>query len=77
MSSRLVAAALAGVLLAMPALAQSPADTLKKVAETKTLLLGYLAESVPFSFADNNGNPAGYSVDLRGVSSRVSCPWPV
>ena len=79
MSSRLVAAALAGALLAMPALAQSPADTLKKVAETKTLLLGYLAESVPFSFADNNGNPAGYSVDLckrvaAGIQQQLNLP---
>lgn len=60
---RLVAAAFAGALIALPALAQ-PAGTLKKIADSKSIALGYLPESVPFSFADSAGTPSGYSVDL-------------
>lgn len=63
MFARLVAAALASALLAVPALAQTT-GTLKKIAESKTIALGFLPESVPFSFADSNGQPSGYSVDL-------------
>lgn len=78
MSVRLIAAALAGALLALPASAQT-SGTLKKVAETKTLLLGHLSESVPFSFADSNGTPAGYSVDLckrvaAGIQQQLNLP---
>lgn len=60
---RLAAAALAGALIALPALAQS-SGTLKKIADTKTIALGHLPESVPFSFTDSSGQPSGYSVDL-------------
>jgi len=39
-------------------------DTLKKVKESGTLTIGYRESSAPFSFADQNKNPRGYSVDL-------------
>ncbi|HKQ24845.1 MAG TPA: amino acid ABC transporter substrate-binding protein [Burkholderiales bacterium] len=44
--------------------AQQIQNTLKKIQETKSIKLGYLAESLPFSFADEQKNPAGYSVEL-------------
>jgi len=44
--------------------AQQLQGTLKKIADTKTIRLGYLKEAVPFSFADIPGKPIGYSVDI-------------
>lgn len=46
------------------ALAQQNQDTLKRIAETHTIRLGYLKEGVPFSFAEREGRPMGYSIDL-------------
>ena len=42
----------------------APASTLDRIKATKTILLGYRDSSVPFSYADQNKAPAGYSVDL-------------
>jgi len=39
-------------------------DTLKRIRDTGTLLLGVRESSVPFSFLDAQGQPQGYSVDL-------------
>lgn len=47
-----------------PAHAQSPEGTLKTIQQTKTIRLGYLQTAVPFSFADDKKQPAGFSVDL-------------
>jgi glutamate/aspartate transport system substrate-binding protein len=55
--------ALAGVAAIQPAVAQE-AGTLKKVAETKTLVVGFRESSVPFSYLDGNQKPIGYSMDL-------------
>jgi glutamate/aspartate transport system substrate-binding protein len=57
------ALALAGVAAIQPAVAQE-AGTLKKVAETKTLVVGFRESSVPFSYLDGNQKPIGYSMDL-------------
>lgn len=38
--------------------------TLKKIADTGSITIGYNDDSAPFSFLDSSGNPAGYSVDL-------------
>jgi len=38
--------------------------TLQRIAQTKTIRLGYLKEAVPFSFAEQEGKPLGYSIDL-------------
>jgi len=57
----LLAAAL--ILVVAPALAaESP--TLSRIKKTGTVRLGYSATSVPFSFNDKDGLPAGYSVEL-------------
>jgi len=42
----------------------TPALTLDRIRETKTILLGYRDSSVPFSYADQNRVPVGYTVDL-------------
>ena len=45
---------------------QAPVDgTLSKIANAKSITLGYRDASVPFSYVgDNSGKPMGYSVDL-------------
>jgi ABC-type amino acid transport substrate-binding protein len=44
--------------------AQQTQGTLASILETKTIKLGHLDQSFPFSFADDKGKPAGYSVEL-------------
>ncbi len=39
-------------------------DTLKRIRETNTILIGVRESSVPFSFIDAQKQPQGYSVDL-------------
>ncbi|MCJ2082372.1 amino acid ABC transporter substrate-binding protein [Methylobacterium sp. J-090] len=58
-----------GILVAL--LASGPAravevlgGTLKTVAETGVITLGYRESSLPFSFKDATGKPVGYAVDL-------------
>jgi polar amino acid transport system substrate-binding protein/glutamate/aspartate transport system substrate-binding protein len=55
--------ALAAAALALPASAQT-AGTLKKIADSRSIALGYRADAVPFSFRGDDGQPTGYSVDL-------------
>src|SRR4051812_54147 len=40
------------------------AGTLARIKETGTIKLGYRTDARPFSFKDEGGMPAGYSVDL-------------
>jgi len=56
-----VAACLAAALLP---LAQASADTLDRVKQAGKLTLGYRTDARPFSFQDESGKPAGYSIDL-------------
>jgi ABC-type amino acid transport substrate-binding protein len=51
-------------LLNTPVLAAELAGTLKTIKDTGVIKLGYLPQSVPFSFADGDGKPLGYSPDL-------------
>jgi glutamate/aspartate transport system substrate-binding protein len=76
----LVAAALAGALVAGPAYAQDKAaapktapaatpapvaiDTMRRIRDTGTIRIGVRETSVPFSFLDAQKQPQGYSVDL-------------
>ena len=56
-------------LLAAPAGAQ----TLEKIRKAGAITLGYIDGAAPFSFADPNGDPQGYSVDLcRAVADSLS-----
>jgi glutamate/aspartate transport system substrate-binding protein len=50
--------------LSIGAHGQSGGSTLKKIAQSNAITLGYRTDSVPFSFADENRQPAGYTVDL-------------
>jgi ABC-type amino acid transport substrate-binding protein len=53
------------IVLTAPACAtMGGGGTLQKVADTKTLTLGYREASPPFSFVDRQQKPAGYSVEL-------------
>jgi ABC-type amino acid transport substrate-binding protein len=68
---RSLSAALVAAVLALPALAQ-PADTLRKIAETRSITLGHRADAIPFSYLDDRGQPTGYSVDLcKAVAASI------
>ena len=55
--------------LALPA----PAQTLEKIRKAGSITLGYVDNAAPFSYADANGEPRGYSVDLcRAVAVAVA-----
>lgn len=60
------APAKAGAPAAAPAGDKPPAniDTLKRIRDTGTILVGVRETSVPFSFIDAQKQPQGYSVDL-------------
>ena len=64
---------------AAPAFAQSPEGTLKTIQQTKAIRMGYLETAVPFSFADDKKQPAGFSVDLckrvaAGIQQQLGLP---
>ncbi len=44
--------------------AQTRTGTLKKVADSGTLTVGYRENALPFSYTGSDGKPAGYSIDL-------------
>jgi ABC-type amino acid transport substrate-binding protein len=57
---------------ALPAAAQ----TLDKIRKSGVITLGYIDGAAPFSFADGNGQPQGYSVELcaavaQGVAAQL------
>jgi ABC-type amino acid transport substrate-binding protein len=52
------------LVLALTAPACATQSTLQKVADTKSLAIGYREASPPFSYVDREQKPAGYSVDL-------------
>jgi ABC-type amino acid transport substrate-binding protein len=63
MKFRLWLVAIAAAAVAAPALAQHT-GTLKKIADSRSVSLGYRVDAVPFSFRDDKGQPTGYSVDI-------------
>ncbi|HMN50537.1 MAG TPA: amino acid ABC transporter substrate-binding protein [Xanthobacteraceae bacterium] len=53
-------------------LTTASADTLKRIGESGIIRIGHRADAQPHSFRDNNGNAAGYIVDLcRDVAQAV------
>lgn len=60
-SSILFAAAL---LAAGTVHAQALEGRLKRIADTRTIAIAYRADAIPFSFANRDGQPDGYSIDL-------------
>jgi ABC-type amino acid transport substrate-binding protein len=59
-----VTALLAVLSVAPAAQGAEPTGTLKKIKDRKSIVLGHRESSWPFSFVDDGGKPAGYSVDL-------------
>lgn len=51
-------------LLASPAFGQELQGTLKKISDSKTLVIGYRETAIPFSFLSPEKQPVGYTVDL-------------
>ena len=58
------------------ALAES--STLKRIAETGEIRVGYVPDAPPLSFEDEDGNVIGYSIDLcrRIASAAAAKKWP-
>src|SRR5262245_21454503 len=49
------------------------AQTLDKIRKLGTITLGYIDGAAPFSYADGNGDPQGYSVELcRAVAEGIA-----
>ena len=63
----------AAILALIPAVsgAQALDGRLKKIKDSKSIAIAYRADAMPFSFAEQGKEPAGYSIDLckRVVSS--------
>lgn len=70
------------LLFAHSTLADTPplSGTLKKIADSGSITLGYRDSSIPFSYiGDHSGKPMGYSVDLAGeivahLQSKLAVP---
>jgi ABC-type amino acid transport substrate-binding protein len=62
---------LSRLLLAAFALASAsaavPAQTLDRIAATKTVQIGYVADQAPFASKGADGTPVGYAIDLCAV----------
>jgi glutamate/aspartate transport system substrate-binding protein len=77
--------AVAALLIAPdPAAAQSPESRLKRIEDSKTIKIAYRSDSKPFSFLDQQQQPAGYTIDLcklivasleRRVNSPLRIEW--
>ena len=51
---------------------EANADTLKRIADTGEIRIGYVPDAPPLSFEDANGNVVGYSIDLcRHITSTI------
>lgn len=61
---RFVGLCLVALLASVPGLAAGAPDTLAEIKRTGTITIAYSPGSLPFSFKDEAGKPAGYSVDI-------------
>ena len=52
------------ILLSVVVTTEAQADTLAKIKESGTIVIGHRTASPPFSFVDQNGKAVGYSIDL-------------
>lgn len=59
-----VAVALATLLPTLASTNAAAEGTLEKIARTGEFVIGYRTDSLPLSFSNGQGQPAGYSVDL-------------
>jgi glutamate/aspartate transport system substrate-binding protein len=63
-SARFTAAAIAALFLPLASTAANAEGTLEKIERAGEFVIGYRTDSLPLSFQDGRGQPAGYSVDL-------------
>jgi hypothetical protein len=68
--ARLAFALLALVLTAGLALAQGPDERLNAINKTKIIKIAYRTDARPFSYLNENKEPAGYTVDLCKLVAR-------
>ena len=71
--------ALAGALALAAPCAAEESPTLRKIAETGVISLGFRDNSIPFSFLDKQQRPVGYSMDLcyrvvDAIRARLKAP---
>ena len=59
------------VLTANAAFAQVPDGRLNSIIKTYTVKIAYRTDAVPFSFLNNNKEPAGYTIDLCNLVVRA------
>lgn len=80
MYARCIAAALAAyAFLAMPAAAQEPGGTLKRIKDSGVISLGHRESSIPFSYYDDKQQVVGYSHEIAlaivdAVKSQLKLP---
>jgi glutamate/aspartate transport system substrate-binding protein len=67
---RTAVALIAFLLGAGAAFAQTGQSRLTKIGETKVVKIAYRFDSNPFSFVNEQGEPAGYTIDLRRLVVR-------
>jgi ABC-type amino acid transport substrate-binding protein len=61
-----------GAFLILLGATPAPAATLDRIKETETLRIGFRTDAVPFSYRDDVGEAAGYSVELcRAVAGEI------
>ena len=64
-------------LVSLCSLASAPgqAQTLDKIRKQGVITLGYIDGAAPFSYADANGDPQGYSVEQwRTIAAGIAAP---
>jgi ABC-type amino acid transport substrate-binding protein len=72
-----VAAILASLLPILASTDAAAEGTLEKIADSGEFVIGYRTDSLPLSFRDGQGQPAGYSVDLcRRIGEGVRRHFP-
>jgi ABC-type amino acid transport substrate-binding protein len=59
-----IAALVSALLIGHAALAQGADGRLKRIAEAATVRIAYRTDSRPFAFADAQGRPTGYTIEL-------------
>lgn len=68
----LLAACLASVCF-VAAAAEPSGETLKAIKARNAVVIGFLSDAFPMSFTDQDGQPAGYSIDLcRAIAEDVA-----
>lgn len=77
--TRWLTTALLASLISHSVSAEELTGRLKAIAASKTILVGHQMQSIPFSFAETDGQPLGYSIDLckqviAGIQQQLKLP---